>query len=96
MYDYINSLPTSETMDIPHLWDDEEIKYYEQITFRNLFIRIKPSLLFEQFIKLLESSEYKKESEYLLKNVFVSKEQFEWAFAIAQSRSYTLRESIYK
>ena len=95
MKTYIKSLPSIETMDIPHFWDEDEIKFYGNITYRTLFIRIKPSILFDQLTDLLKNSKYKKEASYLITNILISKDQFEWAFAVSQTRSYTLKKSIY-
>lgn len=92
---YIKALPTIETMDLACNWEDDELKFYSQINFQNLDYRMKSSDVFHEFVKQLKNSSSTEESEYLLSNVFVSEDQYKWAFSAAQSRTFTLYEKGY-
>ena len=93
--DYINSLPTVDTADVSPLWNDEDLKYYNSITLKPMIIKERPLDFFNKFIDALKESKFSKEADYLIKNVFVSSEQFQWAFSMAQSRAYSFSYKMY-
>ena len=60
-------------MNIPSLWDEEEIKFFNQITYKKLYILINPSELIDSFIDQLRWSENKKVAQYLISKILLVK-----------------------
>lgn len=83
-YSYIYSLPGKGFYDSANMWTPEEVKYYSTITFEQLGFR-GLKWFFDNFIEMLKK-ENTPESKYLVKYIYVSFEQYEWAYNMVNTR----------
>ena len=95
MLEYLKFIPSLDSIDIPYLWNKDDIKYHNSVNLRPLIVQGNQENFYNKFIETLKSSDYKKEAEYLLKNIFVNSNQYTLAFAFAQTHSFSYPYHVY-
>ena len=94
-YDYIYSLPDKTGYDSANLWSKEELQYYEEMNFSKLSFRNLRNF-YRELISALKVSKHEDEAAYMLKHVFISEEQYIWAYNMVNTRSFAIEFNWYK
>ena len=82
--DYLDTLPSRQNLDHPNQWEKEDLDFFHKITLTRLGYRNIPD--FYKKLREVLKEKMTDESEYLLSEVFLSQEQYIWAYNIVNTR----------
>ena len=82
--DYLDTLPSRQNLDHPNQWEKEDLDFFHKIALTRLGYRNIPD--FYKKLREVLKEKMTDESEYLLSEVFLSQEQYIWAYNIVNTR----------